>query len=205
MDGFVLSTRMDSDVVHDAAAYDPRTNTTRCSASTNDSWLRHSSAGRASRWSGPGSVERSLALNTSNDTSAQGPEGFEASPRRSATDDSTANYSGVVGLYSSPDRFVTEYEDYHELGRGDFGTVMAARSTSDGQPYAVKRSLRSITGATEEQHLLQEVYALSTPSSTAHVLRYFDAWIDDGHLYIVTELVSAGSVISLVTEDGPWG
>jgi serine/threonine protein kinase len=100
------------------------------------------------------------------------------------------------------ERFYSEYEKYDELAQGDFGRVTAATCISDGQRYAVKQSKKVILGAKDEQHHLQEVYALSSLQSTAHVLRYFDAWIDNGHLHIATELLEHGNVRSLCPP--PW-
>lgn len=197
MDSFLE--RPDSDVLYDAPASVPRECIGGPSPMCRDSGHRcYLSTDRASRTSGgPSTAERTVIQLCDDDVAIAGSAARSPSP----SDDGRQLFAPDGGLFASPSRFLTQYDDFEELGHGDFGAVTAARNMSDNQRYAVKHSRQPIHGATEEQHRLQEVYALSIVGTSRHVLRYFDAWIDDERLFIATELVNEGSVRN---QPAPW-
>jgi hypothetical protein len=52
----------------------------------------------------------------------------------------------------------------------------------DGQVYAVKKSSRAHSRAS-----LREVVALAALQDSQHTTRYYNTWIEDGHVYIQME------------------
>ena len=94
-------------------------------------------------------------------------------------------------MVSRPSRFEEDFEQVAVLGKGSFGTCYKCIKRLDGCTYAVKRTNRQIRGDIDRNHVLKEVYALSSlcnAEETPHVVRYFSAWIEDGYLYIQNEL-----------------
>jgi len=104
--------------------------------------------------------------------------------RRGGDDDRGAGACGVS-------RFYEDFEVKSELGTGSFGACFRVLKRLDGCHYAVKKLSRKIRGERDRAAVLREVYALSalcTESENPHLVRYFSSWIEDGHLYIQTEL-----------------
>eukprot|EP00871_Galdieria_phlegrea_P002199 jgi/Galph1/2980/GphlegSOOS_G1621.1 len=94
-------------------------------------------------------------------------------------------------------RYKDDFEEIEEIGSGTFGKVFKCRKRLDGWLYAVKSVHRKIRSHVEKQNVLKEVYALAAMTDNPHVVRYFNAWIEDDILYIQTELCEEGSVMSL--------
>ena len=93
-------------------------------------------------------------------------------------------------------RFRADFEILRAIGSGSFGTVHKVKSRLDGCLYAVKSTRARFKGPTHRDATLKEVFALaalsaaSTQQSEAlqHVVRYYQAWIEDERLFIQTEL-----------------
>lgn len=95
-----------------------------------------------------------------------------------------------------PSRFASDFIVDHEIGSGTFGTVYCARGRVDGVQYAVKRSKRRFHGSTDRTRMMHEVHALAEMSASEDgltIVRYFSAWVEDDHLFLVMELCE-GSV-----------
>lgn len=159
-------------------------------AQDSDDVIPYRAAVRSSIWSDEKQANGSECSTSPNQNLFHGPD---------SDDDGSYPYEGD---YVSPDRFMTDFDNFSELGCGDFGRVTAATSIADGQRYAIKVSHKEITGAVDLQHRLQEAYALASVRCCDHVVRFHDAWTDDEKLFIATELLSGGSVRSLSGE--PW-
>jgi wee1-like protein kinase len=88
------------------------------------------------------------------------------------------------------------------LGEGSFGRVYRCRHRLDGALYAVKISKQPLrrakqfaqSGGQVEKAALREAWALAALPSSKHVLRYYSAWYEQGHLYIQTELCEGGTL-----------
>jgi serine/threonine protein kinase len=88
------------------------------------------------------------------------------------------------------------------LGEGSFGRVYRCRHRLDGALYAVKVSKQPLRRAKQfaggggrvEKAALREAWALAALPSSKHVLRYYAAWYEQGHLYIQTELCDGGTL-----------
>lgn len=88
-------------------------------------------------------------------------------------------------------RFKTEFEEQGVLGGGGFGTVYKCKNKLDGCMYAVKVTNQRFRGKASREQMFKEVYALSAmcnAEENPHVVRYFSAFVEDGRLYIQTEL-----------------
>lgn len=107
---------------------------------------------------------------------------------------------GDAELNSGESRFEHDFEVLKAIGSGSFGTVHKVKSRLDGLLYAVKSTRARSKGKAHRERMLAEVFALATLSAehsrldhegARHVVRYYQAWIEDERLYIQTELCDA--------------
>ena len=98
---------------------------------------------------------------------------------------------------TSAGRFETDFQIVgRPLGNGSFGTVYKCLSKVDGCTYAIKVANRRIKGVTDRERMLKEVYALAALCDQAdtaafHIVRYHQAWMEEGRLHIQTELCTS--------------
>eukprot|EP00092_Neocalanus_flemingeri_P000822 GFUD01000875.1.p1 GENE.GFUD01000875.1~~GFUD01000875.1.p1 ORF type:complete len:537 (-),score=144.38 GFUD01000875.1:131-1690(-) len=98
-------------------------------------------------------------------------------------------------------RYEEEFVELEEVASGGFGAVKLARHRLDGMDYAIKVSKGNLrSGSYEEKKALNEVFAHATLNSHKHVVRYYNSWVEDGHVYIQNEFCQGGS-LSLKIED----
>ena len=90
-----------------------------------------------------------------------------------------------------------DYEWLEQLGVGSYGTVTKVRKLIDGWMYAIKKSNVILCTENERKNALREVFALAAIQSP-FVVRYYHSFIEDDHLYILTELCSGGSLAERV-------
>ena len=79
----------------------------------------------------------------------------------------------------------THYVHPRELGRGAFGAVYRVTSVIDGADYAMK------IGPKMDRHgrsIKNEVFALAAIGTCPHVVRFCDAWEEEGEVHIKMEL-----------------
>uniref|UniRef100_K3X147 Protein kinase domain-containing protein n=1 Tax=Globisporangium ultimum (strain ATCC 200006 / CBS 805.95 / DAOM BR144) TaxID=431595 RepID=K3X147_GLOUD len=93
--------------------------------------------------------------------------------------------SGVTAAPMS--KYLTDFNELELLGSGSFSKVYKCMKKLDGWVYAVKKSKRHFRGKADTERALREVQALAALSNSRHVVRYFDAWIEDDLLYIQLE------------------
>ncbi|KXZ51567.1 hypothetical protein GPECTOR_12g530 [Gonium pectorale] len=102
--------------------------------------------------------------------------------------------------------FRARLEHLGQLGKGGFGSVVAARSRLDGRLMAVKAvPFRSPLppwappGQLERRHakLLREVQALAGLDGSPHVVRYFTAWIEPAWEKLGQALAQRGGAAGL--------
>ncbi|XP_077289858.1 wee1-like protein kinase [Arctopsyche grandis] len=103
---------------------------------------------------------------------------------------------------SNISRYHQEFVEKELLGRGSFGSVHRCVNRLDGCVYAVKRSLRPVTGSQSEKAALNEVYAHAVLGKHQHVVRYYSAWAEDHHMIIQNEYCDGGSLQDLLLK-GP--
>jgi wee1-like protein kinase len=111
-------------------------------------------------------------------------------------------------------KYLLEFVELEVIGNGSFSKVFKCTKRFDGWTYAIKKSKRHFRGHSDkyvgQTHMisiysprlraLREVHALAALSSSAHIVRYFDAWIEDDLLYIQLEHCYGCSLASLLAE-----
>ena len=61
------------------------------------------------------------------------------------------------------------------------------RKRIDGWRYAIKRTRLPMKSNADRRQKLKEVYALAASGDCRYIIRYYDAWFQEDHLYIQTE------------------
>ena len=70
-------------------------------------------------------------------------------------------------------RYVNDFEEIEEIGRGGFGVVCKARHRLDGNIYAIKKiKLSSKLQSKENQRIRREITYLSSLNNQ-YIVRYF--------------------------------
>ncbi|KAF5370775.1 hypothetical protein D9758_001951 [Tetrapyrgos nigripes] len=108
-----------------------------------------------------------------------------------------------------PGRFECEFVEVAEVGSGEFGKVIKARTkTGDtNELYAIKKSKR-FEGVKHRLRLREEVDTLRHLSEAngrhrhPNVLAFIDSWEEDEHLFIWTELCEWGNFAHFLWEYG---
>ena len=102
---------------------------------------------------------------------------------------------------SSPGNRIN-YKQIRKLGRGSFGTVIAAKNLDDGNVYALKTICYrgSVCVKRDRERALQEVHALRRLSSHCCIVSLHDAFesADKRKLHIVAEFCESGSLESRI-------
>ncbi|XP_072164985.1 wee1-like protein kinase 2 [Diadema setosum] len=116
-------------------------------------------------------------------------------------DDSfTGNPTKRIALCDSGiSRYEAEFVEVCKIGSGEFGSVYKCINKLDGCLYAVKKSKRPIAGSAFEQMALNEVYAHAVLGTHIHVVRYYSAWSEDGHMIIQNEYCNGGSLADIIS------
>lgn len=121
---------------------------------------------------------------------------------------STALTFPSESLNGSGSRYVDDFEQIAQIGEGSFGTVFKCRKRVDSCHYAVKVTRKQVRSDVQRQDMLREVLALSAVSQSAHkgsshILRYYNAWWEEGRLFIQTELCASSLADVMERTDGP--
>lgn len=127
---------------------------------------------------------------------------------------------------NEPTYFERKFINMGVIGQGTFGVVFKVEGKKDGREYAIKQSLKPFRGQKDCNMSLKEVSTLQKINSGVddhdedhththaqrhsltgncgheHVLRFFEAWLEDGFLYMQTELCDRGT-LALFMESQP--
>jgi hypothetical protein len=90
--------------------------------------------------------------------------------------------------YKERPRYLSDFEEEGVLGEGSFSVVYAARKRLDGALYAVKKLKIRICSESEGIAMTKEVCALAALKGCPNLVHYFGSWVEDGHLWVQTEL-----------------
>lgn len=83
------------------------------------------------------------------------------------------------------------------LGKGTFGAVYQARREADGKIYAIKKvDTRKMT-AKERAEAVNEIRVLASVAGE-HVITFYEAFVEQDILYIVTEFANGGDLLQLL-------
>jgi len=91
-------------------------------------------------------------------------------------------------------RYVSDFEQHSDIGRGSFSTVVLCLNRTDGWTYAIKKLLYQTEKMKEK--FLQEAYALAALGQHPHIVRYYGSWEDKtiNAIYIQCEWCKGGSL-----------
>ncbi|PWY99813.1 hypothetical protein BCV70DRAFT_212036 [Testicularia cyperi] len=111
-----------------------------------------------------------------------------------------------LGVVSGPSRLETVFAVEETIGSGEFSEVIKVTSKSTGYAYAVKRMKRAYGGPKDRLRRLEEVDVLRQLSTSgkphSNIVSLFDAWEEEGHLYLQLELCPLGSLAFFLEEYG---
>jgi len=106
------------------------------------------------------------------------------------------------------------FRDLRLIGKGSFGRVYRCIRCSDNQEYAIKEVNIKSMSQREREDAVNEVRILASVNHNM-VIRYYDAFIENDRLFIVTELARGGDIGAKVkrhaarnepmSEDMIWG
>jgi wee1-like protein kinase len=91
-------------------------------------------------------------------------------------------------------RYEREFEHLAEIGCGSFGTVHKCQHRIDGWVYAIKKSNDRLNTRAELKQRLKEVYALAALPAHSNIVRYYNSWLEEYHLFIQTEFCEGGTL-----------
>ncbi|EFA74706.1 putative protein tyrosine kinase [Heterostelium album PN500] len=103
------------------------------------------------------------------------------------------NNENINSLYK------TTFDQISLIGEGSFGLVYKCRHRTDGCLYAVKKTKKQMKGLSSRTFVMREVYGLSAIRDHSNIVRYYNAWEEDFHIFIQMEYCGGGNLYQWVT------
>ena len=98
-------------------------------------------------------------------------------------------------------RYEKEFDHKKELASGEYGSVQLVRHKLDNKFYAIKvNKQRFKPNSSDERKVREEVSAHATLNSSNYVVRYYNSWVEDGHVYIQNEFCNGGSFTEMINK-----
>eukprot|EP00457_Paulinella_chromatophora_P001585 gb/GEZN01001587.1/.p1 GENE.gb/GEZN01001587.1/~~gb/GEZN01001587.1/.p1 ORF type:complete len:823 (+),score=78.18 gb/GEZN01001587.1/:64-2532(+) len=91
------------------------------------------------------------------------------------------------------------FVNWKRLGEGGFSEVFQAQDASTGQIYAIKKAKATFRGRKDREQHLKEVEVAGRLLPHRNVLRYYQAWQEDGLFHLATECCD-GNLDALVKD-----
>ncbi|XP_053783316.1 wee1-like protein kinase 2 [Desmodus rotundus] len=129
----------------------------------------------------------------------------EADPEEGKVEQGLPAKRCVLRETNMTSRYEKEFMEVEKIGVGEFGTVYKCIKRLDGCVYAIKRSTESFAELPNENSALHEVYAHAVLGHHPHVVRYYSAWVEDGHMIIQNEYCNGGSLQAAIAENTKSG
>ena len=104
-------------------------------------------------------------------------------------------YQGGGGALGRVNGFVLQ----KLLGQGSFGTVYKATRETDGKTYAIKKVDTRKMGAKDRAEAVNEIRVLASVAG-AHIITFFEAFVEQDMLYIVTEFAGHGDLFGFLKD-----
>jgi membrane-associated tyrosine/threonine-specific cdc2-inhibitory kinase len=92
-----------------------------------------------------------------------------------------------------------DFTEYRLIGEGAFFQVARVKDKRTGKYYAMKKAKKRFRGKKDREEYLKEVEVLATLKPHENIVRYYQAWQDDGHFYLLMEYC-AGNLNELVNQ-----
>ena len=124
---------------------------------------------------------------------------------RSESPASTSSGDELVGSAHSQDpfTFATHFVNEGPIGSGAFSQVYRARSKDDGKYYAVKRLKKCFVSKADREAKMQEMRMFlricGDREASRHIIKYIQAWQEEGHLHVQMELCARGNLDEFVS------
>jgi len=84
------------------------------------------------------------------------------------------------------------------IGKGSFGSVYRVRRLSDGLDYAMKQINVTQMNSQEKKKAINEIRILASVASCPYLVRFYEAFIENDTLYIVTDYAAQGDLLSAI-------
>ena len=124
-------------------------------------------------------IATDIGLNSSLSFSADAYQKRDANVEMKRSISADSALSDELAAMVCENRYINDYEEYKQLGRGGFGAVYACKNRLDGRKYAIKKIRLSSAKHMEKQlhKVLREVKILARLDHK-NIVRYFQAWIE---------------------------
>lgn len=135
-----------------------------------------------------------------------GSDGSPSSPAAAAA----RRPSGAAAALDKTPPAESRFEFEGLLGAGAFGEVYRARCRASGEVFAIKKTRKQFRSEHDRDRALGEVRTVIEIGEHENIVRYFGAWLSDGHLYVQMEYCSRGNLLDYamrledLTSDELW-